>query len=137
MQEIIEKYLDRLNKQYPKYSDYTAHCSGLFTELLNCDYNDFPSANKSMRYVKSILEELITYTFINVGVKNYLKMIMEFFDLPEVKDFFSSAKIDTNELYKIIECVKSRIIYWQGFENSPPEKHLKHILKPLINTKLK
>ena len=92
MQEIIEKYLDRLNKQYPKYSDYTAHCSGLFTELLNRDYNDFPSANKSMRYVKSILEELITYTFINVGVKNYLKMIMEFLIYRKLKISFPLLK---------------------------------------------
>ena len=74
MQEIIEKYLDRLNKQYPKYSDYTAHCSGLFTELLNRDYNDFPSANKSMRYVKSILKELITQIITNYFLMKKIKI---------------------------------------------------------------
>ena len=137
MKEIIEKYIERINHKYPKYSDYTAHCSELFTELLTCDYNDFSSVNKSLQYVKALLEELITYAFTNVGVKNYLKMIMEIFDLLEVKKFFSSAKIDTNELYSIIDCIKNRITYWQGYENSPPEKHLTYLLKPLISTKLK
>ena len=66
-----------------------------------------------------------------IVVKNYLKMIIGFFDLPEVKDFFTSAKIDTEKLYNIIDCIESRIIYWQGFEGVAPEKHLKHLLELL------
>ena len=131
MQKIIENYIDSINQKYPQYSECTAHCYELITELLTCDYSDFPSEKKSMRYVKSVLKGIITYVFTNVGVKNYLKMIIGFFDLPEVKDFFTSAKIDTEKLYNIIDCIESRIIYWQGFEGVAPEKHLKHLLEPL------
>ena len=131
MQKIIENYIDSINQKYPQYSECTAHCYELITELLTCDYSDFPSEKKSMRYVKSVLKGIITYVFTNVGVKNYLKMIIGFFDLPEVKDFFTSAKIDTEKLYNIIDCIESRIIYWQGFEGVAPEKHLKHLLELL------
>lgn len=131
MQNIIQDYTESINLQYPKYNECTAHCTELFTELFIYDYNDFPSEKKSMRYVKSVLKGIITYVFTNVGVKNYLKMIIGFFDLPEVKDFFTSAKIDTEELYNIIDCIESRIIYWQGFEGVAPEKHLKHLLELL------
>ena len=137
MEKIIEKYIESIDQLYPQYGECTAHCAELYAELFACDYNDFASENKSLRYVKSILNDLITYASTNAGVKNYLKLIIGFFDLPEVKSFFSSAKIDTEELYGIIECINKRIIYWQGYENSPPEKHLNHLLKPLINTKLK
>lgn len=131
MQKIIENYTDSINQKYPQYSECTAHCFELITELLTCDYSDFPSEKKSMRYVKNILKEVITYAFINAGVKTYLKMIISIFYLPEVKAFFSAAKIDTNKLYNLVDCIENRIIYWQGFEGSAPEKHLKHLLEPL------
>ena len=131
MEKRIKEYMENINQQYSKYSDYTAHCAELFKELLICDYNDFSSENKSWQYVKAKLIEIITYAFENVGVKNYLKMMIGIFDVPEVKAFFLSAKIDTTELYKKIDCIKNRITYWQGYENSPPEKHLNHLLKPL------
>jgi hypothetical protein len=137
MEKIIENYIESIDRKYPQYSECTAYCAELYAELFVCDYNDFASESKSLRYVKSILNDLITYAYTNAGVKNYLKMIIGFFDLAEVRAFFSSAKIDTEELYSIIDCIESRIIYWQGYENSPPEKHLNHLLKPLINTKLK
>ncbi|MBQ1638295.1 MAG: hypothetical protein II101_01360 [Ruminococcus sp.] len=100
MEKRIKEYMENINQQYSKYSDHTAHCAELFKELLICDYNDFSSENKSWQYVKAILIEIITYAFENVGVKNYLKMMIGIFDVPEVKAFFLSTKIDTTELYK-------------------------------------
>lgn len=131
MKKTIEKYTEDINSQYPQYSEYTSYCAEQLTDLLICDYNSFPSENKSTRYVKSVLKEIITYAFMNVGIKNYLKLIIKFFDISEVKTFFSEAKIDTNQLYKTVDNIKNRINYWQGFENSSPETHLNYLLEPL------
>ena len=46
MEKRIKEYMENINQQYSKYSDYTAHCAELFKELLICDYNDFSSENK-------------------------------------------------------------------------------------------
>ncbi|MBQ3953542.1 MAG: hypothetical protein II679_04680, partial [Ruminococcus sp.] len=81
MEKRIKEYMENINQQYSKYSDYTAHCAELFKELLICDYNDFSSENKSWQYVKAILIEIITYAFENVGVKNYLNMMIGIFDV--------------------------------------------------------
>ena len=51
MKKTIEKYTEDINSQYPQYSEYTSYCAEQLTDLLICDYNSFPSENKSTRYV--------------------------------------------------------------------------------------
>ena len=123
IKDIVKEFHDSVNHKYPQYADYTETSFGIIEEMLAVDYSGYSSDAKRIRCFKSYLRDLISNSFFNGGVKNYLKLIVEFFQIEEIKDFFKhSLNTEYQNYLRSIDVLKSNIIYWQGFEGHEEKK---------------
>ena len=121
--EIAEEYRDHINNEFPQFADYTETNFEIVEEMLAVDYSGYPSDAKRIRCFRNRLRDLISNSFFNGGVKNYLKLIVEFFQLEEIKDYYKQCFNTEYENYlRIVDKLKSNIIYWQGFEGHEEKK---------------
>ena len=129
IKQLLNQHSELINSKYPQYVNQTAENFEIISEMLMVDYSDFSSDSKKLRYIKSKMIELVTNAFVNIECKNYLKLTIDFFYLTDVENFFrSSLKTEYARHKSIIDSLKSRIIYWQGYEGHS-EKHLNHLLE--------
>ena len=121
--EIIKDYRDHVDQKYPQYAEYTETSFGIIEKMLSEDYSDYPSDAKRIRCFMGYLRDLISNSFFNGGIKNYLRIIVEFFQLEEIKAFFIQVLNTEYQNYLMtVDVLKSRIIYWQGFEGHKEKK---------------
>lgn len=120
---LLEEYINTVDEKYPSYSDYTRKNYEIIEEMLFLDYDCFSSDTKKLRCIKSYLKDLVENSFMNNGVKNYLKIIVGFFYLQEIKDYFLSIlNSEFGNYTQTLDRLKSNINYWQGCEGREVEK---------------
>ncbi len=129
IQQLINSHLGLINSKYPQHVNQTTKNFEIINETLMSDYNNFSSDGKKLLYIKPKMIELVTNAFINIECKNYLKLTIDFFYLKDIENFFRlSLKTEYARYKNIIDTLKSRIIYWQGYEGLS-ERHLNHLLE--------
>ena len=123
IKEAVEEYRDHVDQKYPQYAEYTETNFGIIEEMITADYSGYPSDAKRIRCFMNLLRDLISNSFFNGGVKNYLKLIVEFFQLEEIKDHYKQCfNTEYQNYLRIVDKLKSNIIYWQGFEGHEEKK---------------
>lgn len=129
IQQLINSRLELINSKYPQHINQTTKNFEIISEMLMVEYSDFSSDSKKLHYIKPKMIELVTNAFINIECKNYLKLTIDFFYLKDIEKFFrSSLKTEYARYKSILDSLKSRTIYWQGYEEHS-EKHLNHLLE--------
>ncbi len=129
IQQLINSHSELINSKYPQNINQTAKNFEIISELLFQDYSDFSSDVKKLRYIKNKMIELVTNALTDIESKNYLKLTIEFFYLKDIEFFFySSLNTEYTHYKSIIDSLKKRIIYWQGYEGHS-DKHLSHLLE--------
>ena len=130
IQQLINSHSELINSLYPQYHNQTIKNFKIISEMLLLDYDEFSSDGKKFRYIIPKIEELVTNAFTDIECKNYLKRTIDFFYLKDIEKFFHSSLKTSYVCYKSkMDSLKSRIIYWQGYEGLS-EKHLRHLLEP-------
>ena len=115
--ELVKKYYERVDKTYPRFHNETERCFIIILDIISEDYESLNSSRKRLRQFRLYLSELIKTAYVEDGIKNYMKCVLDvLYDENVLRYLSQQIDKENNDVYDMLEGLKKAVTYWQGYE---------------------